>query len=403
MKLQTLYKRTRTGAVQYWEIETQVLTDNTAMIVKTSGQYGTDKPLEHTKAVTEGKNLGRSNFTTPQQQAELEAKSDWKKKQDEGYKTCESLGISHADNPTSSGEFLWKVNNVVYQTFKEVLEAALPRYNTDSSGQIKPMLAQSVKWNRVVFPCHVQPKYDGTRALAIYDGTTVKFISRTGKEYTTLGHIKTELEAKLSDPVVLDGEIYSHELSFQEIVAAVKKQRDDSLKLRFRVYDVVTDQVWTERRAFVDQLTSTISWETMHSVPTLTCNSEQEVEDLHVHYVSEGYEGVMIRLADGTYDQGQRSSNLLKVKQYDTNEFAFMSFELGQRGVEDLIAVCSAKCTDGVWHETFKAKMQGTVAQKQELYTNQPPQMTLLTVKHHGYTNDGLPRFPIGVTFRDYE
>lgn len=758
MKLPILYKRTRTGAIQYWEIETQVLADNTAMIVKTSGQYGTDKPLEHTKAVTKGKNLGRANQTSPQQQAESEATSDWKKKQDEGYKTLEDLGITWDDQHDN-----WVHKNQHYWRMDQVLEAALPQYNTDSSGNAKPMLAQSVKWNKVTYPCFVQPKLDGCvygntlistdqgllkikdivenklpvrvlsyneakktfehkqvvnwfnngesrytdwlditlptgqrlkttanhkyltdkgwkeakdlnqkedliyvnsfsayrssllfgtilgdttlhvdkrvsatsyrlsfshtnkelfdykisllniegstveymtgygskgyrfvskalsktdfpvdkvyfvghsekvgqrkfipydtmrnfmgkealslwiaddgslrlnnsnpftpvlsisvhrhsveqvdvfvdyftkvwnctptkiidkrvntlecsglflnfntkdtlfllnhlkklhckgveykyyfptegylsrandefkwssfhkanakncstpytkydlevednhnyvangivihncRTLLVYSGTDVTFLSRTGKEYTTLDHIKEEAISKLPEPVILDGEIYSHELTFQEIVAAVKKQREDSLKLKFRVYDVVNDMKQVDREVIVRTLTSTINWETIHALPTMTCHSQEEIEHLHQHYVSEGYEGVMIRLLDGTYDQGQRSSNLLKVKEYDTNEFAFINFELGQRGVEDLIAVCSAKCTDGVWHETFKAKMQGTVAQKQELYSNQPAQMSLLTVKHHGYTDDGFPRFPIGVNFRDYE
>jgi DNA ligase-1 len=398
-----LYKRTRTGAIQYWEVTTSTSADGTSSIIKRSGQYGTDSPLEHIKEIKEGKNIGKKSETTPRQQAEAEALSQWKKKQDEGYKTLESLGVGHADNP-SGNEFLWQVNNVVYHSFKEVLEAALPKYNSDAQGNVKPMLAQSVNWKKVYYPCIVQPKFDGVRCLILFDGKEAKFLSRTGKEYTTLGHIKAEVETNLKEPIALDGEIYSHELTFQEIVAAVKKQRDDSLKLQFRLYDVVSALGAQERQDKVQEIVCTMSWKHIYSAPSMKCTSQKEVMDLHVHYVSEGYEGVMIRLLENTgYEQGQRSSSLLKVKQYDSNEYLFMHFELGQRGVEDLIAVCSARCTDGVWHETFKAKMQGTVAQKEDIYNNPPPEMTLLTVKHHGYTNDGLPRFPIGVTFRDYE
>lgn len=398
MKLPILYKRTRTGAITYWEIEVVRSEKGTASIVKTSGQYGTDSPLEHIKNITKGKNVGKSNETTPLQQAEAEATSQWNKKQDDGYKTLETLNVVWSDHTND-----WLFKNTHYESFKDALEAALPKFNSDAQGQVKPMLAQSVLWKKVIFPCHIQPKFDGTRALLLYDGATAKFISRTGKEYTTLTHIKEEVEAKLTDPIILDGEIYSHDLTFQEIVAAVKKQRDNSLKLKFRVYDVVNEQVWSERKEVVDTLIASTSWVHIQAVSTLICQNREEVENLHVHYVSEGYEGVMIRLLDGTYDQGQRSSNLLKVKQYDSNEYPFMGFELGQRGVEDLIAVCSARCLDGVWHDTFKAKMQGTVEQKQELYSNQPAEMTPLTVKHHGYTDDGIPRFPIGVSFRDYE
>ena len=392
MKLPPLYKRTRTGAIQYWEIVVTQQEDY-GVITKTSGQYGTDKPLENVEFVTEGKNQGRSNATTPLEQAKRQAESDWKKKRDDGYKSLDDLGIEWDDQQED-----WKFNGQHYWLLSQVLEAALPKYNTDSNGNTKPMLAKAVNWKKVTYNCYVQPKYDGCRTLLVFDGSNITFLSRTGKEYTTLNHIKEEALTRLTEPIILDGEVYSHELTFQEIVAAVKKQRDDTLKLQFRVYDVVNDQPQEERLKVIQPM----QWRYIVSVPTMSCANKEEVESLHLHYVSQGYEGVMIRLANGSYDQGQRSSNLLKVKEFDTNEYPFLEFELGQRGVEDLIAVCSAK-SDGVWHETFKAKMQGTVVEKQSLFNNQPAQLSQLTIKHHGFTNDGLPRFPIGIAFRDYE
>jgi hypothetical protein len=69
------------------------------------------------------------------------------------------------------------------------------------------------------FPCYVQPKLNGVRC--IYQGG--KFISRKGKEYTTLNHLVKELEA-IGIPIP-DGEIYIHGATFQEIVRMVKKDR----------------------------------------------------------------------------------------------------------------------------------------------------------------------------------
>jgi hypothetical protein len=45
--------------------------------------------------------------------------------------------------------------------------------------------------------------------------------------------------------------------------------------------------------------------------------------------------------------------------------------------------------------------MTGTKLQKQKLVTEKPSGK--LIVKHFGYTDDGMPRFPIGIAFRDYE
>ena len=51
-----------------------------------------------------------------------------------------------------------------------------------------------------------------------------------------------------------------------------------------------------------------------------------------------------------------------------------------------------------------RAKMIGTKAQKEQLYSiNDAMEGTSITIKHFGLTDDGLPRFPIGVGFRDYE
>jgi DNA ligase 1 len=390
--LPPLYKRTKTAAIQYWMIEVTQQEDY-GVITKTSGQYGTDKPIENVEFVTEGRNLNKSNATTPIQQAELQATSDWKKKQDQGYKTLETLGITNDE-----GVGAWSYNGAHYAKLVDALEAALPTYNTDASGNVRPMLALPVKWHKVTYPCAVSPKLDGCRSLLVFNGKDVTFLSRTGKTYTTLGHIREEVVANFKEPVILDGEVYAHNLTFQEITAAIKKQRDDSLKLCFKAYDIVSEENQLHRLRLLSDLLDPLNLSTIHRLESMECHTKDAVMELHNHWVGVGYEGAMIRLHDGRYEQGQRSSYLLKVKEYDSNEFSFVEFLLGQRGVEDLIARCYTD--DG---GEFKAKMQGTVAQKQELYSNHPPAGSPLTVKHFGYTDDNLPRFPIGISFRDYE
>ena len=95
MKLPILFKRTRTTAIQYWEIEVTSQEDS-GVITKTSGQYGTNNPLENIEVVSEGKNLGRANQTSPLEQATSQATSDWKKKQDDGLPRF-PVGISFRD------------------------------------------------------------------------------------------------------------------------------------------------------------------------------------------------------------------------------------------------------------------------------------------------------------------
>lgn len=77
--LPTLYKKTATGADQEWTIWTEG-----NVIVTRWGQVG--GAIQETRDVIEtGKNIGRSNETTPEQQAVAEAQSQWEKKLKKGY------------------------------------------------------------------------------------------------------------------------------------------------------------------------------------------------------------------------------------------------------------------------------------------------------------------------------
>jgi DNA ligase-1 len=412
VKLETLYKRAKTGKIQYWQVE--VIEASPANygwgIVKTSGQLGTSNPLIHRETITQGKNIGKSNETTPMEQAISQAQSDWNSKRDEGYKSQTDLGIGHQKEGVHHGLFtIHGAVQVPAKSLEEVLEACLPQFNTDASGNPKPMLATDwKKIKKINYPVLLQPKLDGVRCLMVVRFNVgaekpIVFLSRSGKEYTTLDHIAKVVgnycfvKGEKATEFILDGEIYSEHLTFQEIVAAVKKQRPESLKLKFRAYDIVSSSTqqdrWNETVALVDKIASS----EVQLVTTVMC-TEEDVKFQHDKWVQEGYEGAMIRLLHGTYAQGQRSRELLKVKEFDETEYYFQNWEKGLRD-EDLIAVCSTSImADG---KLFKAKMVGSVQEKQELFASEIKSDSLMTIKHFGLTEDGLPRFPIGKAFRD--
>jgi ATP-dependent DNA ligase len=260
------------------------------------------------------------------------------------------------------------------------------------------------KVKNIPYPVYIQPKLDGVRCLMIVDGGIVKFLSRSGKDYTTLDHIAEDIAKYMGGYIdgptqfILDGEIYSDELSFQGITAAVKKQRPESLKLHFRAYDIVNDELQERRLVNTGNLVQAIASPYVHFVTTIWANDEAQVKSYHDAAVEEGYEGAMLRLPEGKYEQGARSSSLLKVKEFNENEFTLSGFERGQRE-EDLLAVCTIK------GKSFRAKMIGNRKEKQELvekYAHIHGEIKI-TIKHFGWTDDGLPRFPIGKAIRDYE
>ena len=408
MILETLYKRSKTGKIVYYKVEVTEYA-NDSVIRKESGQLETQNPIVHEEEVHQGKNIGKSNETTPQQQAESQAQSDWLKKKDEGYKSLADLNlyavkgdegnICYADFNTEDGT----PNHPVYwHELEHVLDVKLPEVNTDASGNLKPMLATDwAKVKYISYPVYVQPKLDGVRCLMICNVTdttcNVRFLSRSGKDYNTVNHIIDNTTFPRGNYIV-DGELYSDELTFQEIIQAVKKQCDNSSKIKFNAYDLVNGNEQNYRLVSLEFLISTINSPYITLVPTVIANKKEEVEVLQSNYLNEGYEGAMIRFMNAMYEAGARSRSLLKVKTFDDTEFTFHGFNVGQRE-EDLIAVCKTEAGD-----EFRAKLVGTVAEKEELRKKEMEYLgKQLTVKHFGWTDsvNPLPRFPVAKAFRE--
>lgn len=79
MKLPTLYKRTTTGKIQEWTIEVESNKYRTI-----SGQID-GKKVTSEWTLSFGKNEGKANATSPEQQAIKEAKAKWKKQTEKHY------------------------------------------------------------------------------------------------------------------------------------------------------------------------------------------------------------------------------------------------------------------------------------------------------------------------------
>ena len=67
------------GKVKIWSVQVE------SGLITLSHGYDGGQITTHTKTLTKGKNIGKTNETTPEQQAVLEAKSKVKKQKDKGY------------------------------------------------------------------------------------------------------------------------------------------------------------------------------------------------------------------------------------------------------------------------------------------------------------------------------
>lgn len=224
---------------------------------------------------------------------------------------------------------------------------------------IQPMLAykvgkKEVDWSEKVF---MQPKLDGVRCVISKDGA----YSRTGKEWLNIHHITANLEPffeKYPD-VVLDGELYNHELKddFEKIISLVRKtkpQEGDRVEsagyVQFHCYDYIPGPAL--RRA---KFSSRIVWleaelpvsYCVKFVSTYEVNKYEEALNLHTDgFLVSGYEGSILRL-DRPYEC-KRSYNLQKFKDFHDTEATIIGYEAGKGKFTGLIGKFLMQDDDGV-------------------------------------------------------
>lgn len=368
LKLATLYKQTSTGKVQQWHISVD---DN-----KVTTVYGLvgGKLQTTVDIVKEGKNLGRSNATTPETQATAEAQQSYDGKLKEGYVTDIKLAGST----------------------KNTLDA------------VEPMLAHPIenKEKYVTFPAWSQPKFDGLRCIAIIKNGKATLYSRTQKEYITVPHINVELEKIFSSysgaDLVLDGELYNHKFKkdFNKITSLIKREdvHPDHELVQYHIYDVVSSESYSKRVSIL--WTPLKEAKYCFSVETKEVKSRDELEEYQAECVERGYEGCMYRSKAGGYEH-KRSATLLKVKNFIDAEFLIVGVEEGSGKLMDRVGAFYFELGDG---KRFKAKPACTLEQSKEYWDNRKACIgKWATVKYQNLTPDGVPRFPVMKCIRDYE
>jgi ATP-dependent DNA ligase len=251
------------------------------------------------------------------------------------------------------------------------------------------------------FPCFVQPKLDGTRCVAI---PGKGLFSRNKKAYPHLEHIRRELD-RLPSTVVLDGELYSDELTFQEIVGLVKSETlkpgdaEKQQKIRLHVYDIICDLSYEARLINLKLLFRRLNPKNMVLVMTERCSGEEQMKEKHAEYMAAGYEGIMLRNMQGLY-RGVRSVELQKYKEFLDKEYKVIGFQGGQ-GLEEGCVIWLCETEGG---KRFSCRPRGAREERQRLFQEGTTHVgKALTVRYQEETDDGLPRFPVGITLRDYE
>jgi DNA ligase 1 len=371
IRLKTIYKKTTSGKTQHWTIEIE---DNKFRTI--AGQVGgKDKVSKWT--ICEGKNIGKANETSGHEQALKEAESKRRLKLEGEYKT----------------------------------EAELV---DESIGYVKPMLAENFTdyWETLTYPVLTQRKYNGMRCVITAKG----MYSRNGKKIVAAPHIFNAVQKLFVKypNLMLDGELYSHDHrhNLNRILSIVRKSKPTAADLEqsekvidFHIYDctggpLAEDAAYTDRYAFLDMLFGKVGkYEDIFLVDTDVALTKKQLDKCYEKYLSEEYEGQMIRV-DAPY-QNKRTSYLLKRKEFQDEEFLVLDIEEGKGDRTGTAGRAILKLNDDpTCTKTFDSNIKGEFSYLETILKNKEDYIgKSATVKFFVKSEYGVPQWPYIITF----
>lgn len=366
-----LYKKSKKGdKLQQWSIEVQ------------GDSYRTIEGFKGGKLTTgawtkaEPKNVGRSNETTPEQQAIIEAAAKTQKKKDKGY----SEDPDNCERP---------------------FEPTLAKVWEDH--------AKKVQW-----PVWVTPKLDGMRCLVLEDGS---MISRERKPVVSCPHISRAIVDFMGlGGTVWDGELYNHELlknDFNRLISLVKQQKPTAEDLaasekdiEFHIFDYVDAGKHSYRARMMNLEIFFGHSRTPKCIKLVLPKIAHNLAELKViaqEFIDEGYEGAMVRWTDDLGYIIGRTDKLLKYKLFIDAEFEVVRVEEGKGKDAGMVSKWVVKDDKGIISE---AGATGTEAENRLLWQQYLADPSILigkmaTIKFQGYTKDGRLRFGTFKCIRD--
>lgn len=332
-----------------------------------------------------------------QEQYTLQFNSEVKKYLDKGYKEIDKHPNEYTDDELLS-------------IFGDV--------KTNQYGVIKPQLAKQADkvTNPKIFTKEwlISRKLDGVKALFYWDGKVIHTASRGGEhyDYSTV-HLRTNPSLvaffKENPTVILDGELFVRGKTLQQLSGAARMENNayDCDWLQYWVYDCYNsadiDMIASERYKFLED-----KFAEAHNFPIYRSSEDESeapirllgheyvsgwdnMKKLHDEWVSVGFEGAVITDPSKPYKVGSRCNNLIKIKQYKSEDFKVIGYKLGLRGSEDMTFTCELE--DG---RTFEAMPVGNREIKAEYVEN-------FETKYKGhkaectffnYSDDGIPTQP---------
>jgi ATP-dependent DNA ligase len=207
---------------------------------------------------------------------------------------------------------------------------------------MKPMLAKRYKKGIINYPCYVQPKLNGVRALWLGDKLQSRSYGREESliwDSAVLPHIH---EALAQFPkCYFDGELYVHGWSLQKVNSCARvtshTPHKNSHLLNFNIFDLISDEPFFNRWEKLEALAEKLK-PPLFLVDTTFCHIESFGDMCYRNWKADGFEGMIYRDLNAHYgfehncpNQENRWSCLIKRKERSDMECECIGVEMSEK------------------------------------------------------------------------
>ena len=283
-------------------------------------------------------------------------------------------------------------------------------------------------------PVFLQPKLDGLRCRALVDPVTgdIGLYSSEQNEIICVPHINKAL-SKFLDVIMerlplgtddgdsyawveLDGELYTHNLTFQEIVSRAKRTKNlhpHHSDIEYHIFDMIVKGEETmlqkERIAYLNASFGIYqehqselgipSYSPIQLVPTYVAGNVEEVYNGLKQMIRDGYEGIIIRDPHNKYVR-KRSTQMMKWKPRKSDSYPIVGYmeEVSIQGEpKDALGALICKCEKSYEHFNVGSGSFLTREGRIDLWKKRDDLIgKRAVIKYQELTDDKkIPRFPV--------
>ena len=194
----------------------------------------------------------------------------------------------------------------------------------------------------VNYPVRVEAKLDGLRVIAVKNDGIVTLFTRNGTVLETLPRISAAITALPNDNFVFDGECMGESWNDSTSVMMSSRSKKDDSSMRYHVFDMVPFEDWikhesnltyTARLANLTSALKSVENSPFRLVRSRICASEDGLRSFYATCLNDGYEGVMLKDVNATY-QWKRSAAILKLKPTSTEEGTIIGWYTGKESTK---------------------------------------------------------------------